>query len=151
MDQNPGFCPGTTFEGVLVAALGNDHLLHRQFVLPREYEVALVVGRDPHHCAGAVVGEDVVGDPEGDKGAIGWVAHPGTDRHTPFGFVVGRALKLALAAHQITEGLHVDRLLGGGQPSYPGVFWGQHQVADAKDGVRACCEHGDLFTGAGAR
>ncbi len=42
----------------------------RQVVLHGEFEVALVVGGHAHDGAGAVVGEDVVGDPDGHARAI---------------------------------------------------------------------------------
>ena len=47
-----------------------DHLAHRQVERLREVEVALVVGGDGHDRAGAVVGEDVVGDVDRDPLAV---------------------------------------------------------------------------------
>ena len=59
VNQHTGFGPSAALEGVLIAALGNDHLLHRQLVLARKQEVALVVGRHAHHGAGAVLRQHV--------------------------------------------------------------------------------------------
>ena len=122
MDQHPRGGPGPTFEGVLIAALGDHHLLHRQFVLAGKDEIALVVGGHAHHGAGAVLGEHVVGDPDGDQLAAGRVAHAGTNGHTPLGPVLGRALLVALAGHQIAEGRHRQLLVSAGERGHQGVL-----------------------------
>ena len=122
MDQHPRGGPGSTCEGVLIAALGDHHLLDRQFVLAGKDEIALVVGGHAHHGAGAVLGEHVVGDPDGEQLAAGRVAHAGTNGHTPLGPVFGRALLVALAGHQVTKSCHGELLVGAGQGGHQGVL-----------------------------
>ncbi|MCY1426309.1 hypothetical protein D9M71_421270 [compost metagenome] len=46
-----------------VAGTGADHVLDRQVVLVGELVIAFVVSRHSHHCAIAVVHQDIVGDP----------------------------------------------------------------------------------------
>src|SRR5262249_40754905 len=50
-------------EIVVGLAVGADHLDEGQLVALGEFEIALVVRGDGHHRAGAVRGEDVIGDP----------------------------------------------------------------------------------------
>ena len=150
MDQHPGFGPGTPLKGVFIAALGNDHLLHRQLVLAGEQEIPLVVGRHPHHGTGAVVRQHVVGDPDRHQCAVGGVAHLGANRHTALGLVFGGAVLLALPRHQIAKGLHRQPLRGAGERRHQGMLRGQHHIGGAENGVRPCGEHGDLLTGVGA-
>ena len=61
-----------------VGATGVDHHPHRQVEGPGEVQVALVVRRDRHDRAGAVVGQDVVGSPDRDL-----LATDRVDRHPP--------------------------------------------------------------------
>ena len=143
VDQHAGLGPGAALKGVLIAALGDDHLAHRQLVAAGEQEIALVVGGHAHHRAGAVFRQHVVGDPEGHQLAIGWIAHPGADRHAPFRAVLGGAFLVALTTHQITEGLHGDGLVGGGEAGHQGMLRCQHHITHAENRVGPGGEHGD--------
>ena len=105
------------------------------------------MGGHPHHGTGAVLGQHVVGDPERNQFAVGGVAHPGADGHAPLGLVVCRAFLLALAAHQITEGLHGDGLLCGGEWSHQWMLGCQHHVAGTEDRVGPGGEHRDGLGG----
>ena len=147
MDQHAGFGPGAALEGVFVAAFGDDHLAHRQFVLAGEEKVPLVVGGHAHHGAGSVLGQHVISNPEGHRFAVGRVAHHRPDRHTPLGSVLSGALLVALTAHQVAESLHRDRLVGRGETGHQGVLRRQHHVAHPENRVWARGEHGDRFTG----
>ena len=122
MDQHPRGGPGPAFEGVFIAALRDHHRLDRQFVLAGKDEIALVVGGHAHHGAGAVLGEHVVGDPDGDQLAAGRVAHAGTNGHPPLRPVLGRALLVALASHQVAKGCHGELLVGAGERGHQGVL-----------------------------
>ena len=130
-----------------IAARRDDHLTHRQLMAAGEEKVPLVVGRHPHHGAGAVVGEHIIGDPEGHHLAVGRVAHRRPDRHTPLGSVFGGTFLLALAAHQIAEGLNGDGLLRRGESGHQGVLRCQHHIAHPEQRVGAGGEHGDRFAG----
>ena len=143
MDHHARLGPGTAPIGVLVAALGDDHLAHRQLVLAGKNKIPLVVGGHAHHRSRAVLGQHVVGDPEGDQLAVGGIAHLCTDGHAALRFVVGRALLLALAAHQVTEGLHMDRLLGAGELGHQWMLRCQHHIGDAENRVGPGGEHRD--------
>ena len=147
MDQHPRGGPGAACEGVFIAALGDHHLLHRQVVLAGKDEIALVVGGHAHHGAGAVLGEHVIGDPDRDQLAVGRVAHTGANRHTPLGPVLGRALLVALAGHQVAKGCHGELLVGAGQGGHQGVLRRQHHVAGTKKGVGPGGEHRDRAAG----
>ena len=59
----------------LVTCAGSYHGLDRQVVLGRKGEVALVMGRNGHHCAFAVIHQHVVGDPHRQQFASEWVLH----------------------------------------------------------------------------
>ena len=60
----------------------------------REREVALVVGGHGHDGAGAVAGQHVVGDPDGDALAVDGVDGVGADGHAGLLPVGGQALDL---------------------------------------------------------
>ena len=135
MDQHAGFAPNSTPVGVLIAALGNDHLPHWQFVLAGKDKVPLVVGRYAHDRPRAVVGQHVVGDPDRHQLPAGGVANLGTKGHPPLRFVLSSAFLLALATHQVAEGLHRQLLSDRSQVWHQGVLRSEHQVGGSINGV----------------
>src|SRR5262245_10159127 len=58
-----------------------DNLANRELELRRELEVPLVVCRHGHDRAGAVLHENVIGDPDWDRLARGRIAGVGSDEH----------------------------------------------------------------------
>ena len=112
MDEDPGLSPGRSLEGMLIRSFRNDYLLDRQLVLAGELEIPLVVGRHTHDSPGAVVGQDVIGDPKGDGFAGGWIQHLDAEGHPPFGAILRRAFLLTLAAHQVAKSFHSNLLIG---------------------------------------
>ena len=57
----------------------------------REFEVALIAARNSHDCAGAVIGHDIVGNPDGNLLAVNGVDHIAARERAVF-------LELALGA-----------------------------------------------------
>ena len=59
----------------------------RQFEFASKFEIALVVGRDGHDRPGAVSGQDVIADPDGDASAAGGVDRVAAGEHAGLLFV----------------------------------------------------------------
>ena len=62
----------------LAAVRRDDHRRHRQLVRARELEVAAVVRGHAADCAGAVLHQHVVGDPDREALAVGGIGHVAT-------------------------------------------------------------------------
>ena len=143
MDQDPWLSPGRPLEGMLIRSFRNNHLLDRQLVVAGELEIPLVVGRHPHHRPGAVVGQDVIGDPKGDGLAGGRIQYLDAEGYPPFGAIFRRAFLLALAAHQGAKSFHRNLLISSGEAGNQGVFRGEHYITGAEHGVGPGGEHLD--------
>ena len=120
-----------------------DHDGDRQLVLAGKGEVTLIVGGDAHHGAGAVAEQHVVGDPDWDRLVGERVSDVGAGEDAGLFEFGGLALDLGLSAG--LRDISVDRfaLPVGRQPVDQRVFRGEHEVADAEDGVGAGGEDGD--------
>ena len=147
VDQHARLGPGFPLVGVFITAFRDHHLAKRQFVLAGKQKIALVMGGHTHHGPRAVIGQDVIRDPDRNQLPGGGVAHLRSQGHTPFGAVVGGALLLALATDQITEGLHCHLLSGVGEVAHQVVLRGQDHIGGAKDGVGSGGENGDQHVG----
>ena len=132
---------------MLIDSFRKDHLVDRQFVLAGEFEIPLVVGRHTHDGPGAVIGQDVIGNPKGDGLAGSRIQHLDPEGHAPFGPIIRGAFLLTLAAHQVAEGFHRNLLIGPGEAGNQGVFRGEHHITGSEDGVGPGGEHLDHLVG----
>src|SRR5690625_976475 len=123
---------------------GHYYGAHLETELAGELEVPLVVGRDGHDRAGAVGGEDVVGNPDGHAFAVHRVYRVGADE------LAGLLAALGLAVHFRHAGRLRHVLLNLFTPLFAGEFPDQwmlrceHHEGGAPQGVRSRREHGDL-------
>ena len=58
---------------IICDLIRHNHAAHRKAVFIGEFEVALVVGGNAHDGAGAIVGEDVICNPDRHKLAVEWI------------------------------------------------------------------------------
>ena len=121
-----------------------NHLDNGQVVFCGELEVALIVAGNAHDSAGAVVGKDVVGHPDGHTLVV-----VGVDGKTACGNAVlfdcaqvaGLARFLLLGDHGVD--LLFELRVGGGELPGEFVLWGQLHTGGAEDGVHAGGENAD--------
>ena len=128
-----------------LAVGGRDDLHDGQVELLGELEVALVVRRHGHDRAGAVVHQDVVGDPDRDPGVVDGVdrVEPGEDA----GLLLAGCALLALLRRCVPrvgpQGLAVRR--GLGEPLDQRVLGREDEERRAEERVRAGREDGHVL------
>ena len=122
--------------GVRLLAFGRaDDGADGETVLLGELVVALVVGGDAHDYAGAVGGEDVVGDVEGYSLAVDEVDGVGAEGDAGLLSLGGEPIDFCLAAGLLDVCLDGAALLRGGEALDEGVFGRKNHEGDAVDGV----------------
>ena len=139
VDQDAGVVLGGE-GGLLHVLTTGDHLDDLAAELLGELPVPVVVGGYGHDGAGAIGGEHVVGDEDGDLPAVDWVDAPhAVQAHAGLLLVQLRALQVGLGG----GGLLVGGDLGGVlqraplQPlAHQLVLGGEHHIGGAKEGVR---------------
>ena len=102
------------------------------------------MGRYAHDSAGAVVGQYVVGQPDGKLSAIHGIDGIASGKYAGFFFVLDA---IYVGAHGGTEDVvfyGLPRLLGG-QILCDCVLWGQYHEGGAVEGVGAGGVDGDLL------
>ena len=107
--------------------------------------VALIVRGDGHDGAGAVAGEHIVGDPDGDLLAVHRIDRGEAERHA--GLLLGevRALQIAFGVACLPVSLHGIALCGGGDLLDQRMLRRQHQIGGSKEGVGAGGEDRDAL------
>ena len=122
---------------------GDDHP-HRQAVLAGEFVIAGIVGRNAHHCAGAVGNQRIVGGEDGHALAVQPVDGVGAGEDAGL-FLVGRKALDFRSLPGLTH-IFLDSLpaVVGGQLGQQRMFRGQHEESYAKDGVDAGGEGADF-------
>ena len=113
--------------------------------LAGEGEVALVVAGHRHDGAGAVAGEDVVGDPDGDALAVDGVDGVGTEGHAGLLAIGGQTLDLRLAPRLCHVRLDRFALCGCGQLRHQRMLRRQHHEGRAVERVRSRGEDAQLL------
>ena len=117
-----------------------DHLAHRQVERLREVVVALVVGGHGHDRAGAVVGEDVVGDVDRDPLAVDRVDR--VQAREDARLLDRRRALLGLLRRGVAHvRLHLLRL----DPRNQLVLGREHEERRPEERVRPCGEDGDVL------
>ena len=131
-----------------------DHLDDGQAELLGKLPVTGIMGRHGHDGAGAVGGQDVVGNEDGDLGVVDRVdAHDAFQLDAGLFLVQLAALKVALAGGLgliVLDGIHVldDALV---QPLLDhGVLRGDDHIGGTEQGVAAGGVHGQGVPGSGA-
>ena len=117
----------------------------RQVVLTGKLKVALVAAGNGHDGAGAVVGNDIIGNPHGDLLAVDGVYHIAAREGTvllegALGTLDGRDMLGVL--DDLGDGLLVLRALD--ELVQAGVLGSQDKEGDAKKGIGSRGENGDL-------
>ena len=110
-----------------------------------ELVVALVVGGDAHDDAGAVGGEDVVGDVEGYSLAVEEIYGVSAEGDAGLFSLGGESIDFCLAAGLLDVSLDGAALLRGGQALNEGVFRRKNHEGDAVDGIYAGGEGAKLL------
>ena len=132
--------------GVRLLAFGRaDDGADGETVLLGELVVALVVGGDAHDDAGAVGGEDVVGDVEGYSLAVDEVNGVGAEGDAGLFSLGGESIDFCLAAGLFDVCLDGAALLRGGEALDEGVFRRKDHECDAVDGVDTGGEGANFF------
>jgi len=102
-----------------------NHLLNRQSIFGGELEVPLIVRRNTHDGARAIVGQDVIGNPDGHALAVvGLMAKAPSARHvsqSPPGRLL-RALFFCCSIKLID--LRLERGIGGSETSHQRIACG---------------------------
>ena len=114
-----------------------------QAILARELEVALIVGRDGHDCAGAVAHQNVVGDPDRDWHVIGRVDSERTGEDARLGSLRVDSLDLRCLLGPAHIGFHFGLPVRRGQCLDERVLRRQDHERRAEQGVRAGGEDAD--------
>ena len=114
---------------------------HFEAVVAGEGEVPLVVGGDGHDRAGAVGHEHVVGDPDGDAGAVEGIDGVGAREGARLLTFGGEAFDLGHAGGRGDVRLDGLALLLRGDALDEMVLGGKHHEGGAVDGVGARGEH----------
>ena len=131
-----------------------DHLDDGQAELLGEFPVAGIVGRHGHDGAGAVGGQNVVGDEDGDLGLVDRVdAHHTVQLHAGLFLVQLAALKVALAGSFGLISLDGIGVLDNAlfQPCLEqGVLRGDDHVGSTEQGIAAGGVHGQGVPCSGA-
>ena len=149
VDHNAGLAVG---EGFLLDVAAFDDLDHRDAELPCELPVAGVVGRDGHDGAGAVAGEDVVGDIDRDFGVVDGIDALYTFKADAGLFLAQFGpLKVGLFGRFRLVGLHLVHILDDGGPFLDHrVFRRDDHIGRAEEGVGASGVDGQGVAGGGA-
>ncbi len=107
----------------------------RKVVFDGELEVALVVGRHGHDGAGAVGGEHIVGDPDGDRLVVHRIE--GVAAGEDAGLFLGQlgAVQLALGGGLVAVGSHRVSILRRGEALDKRMLGGDHHVGGAEQRV----------------
>ena len=150
VDQDAGLVLGGE-GGLLHVLAAGDHLYDLTPELLGELAVAVVVSGDGHDGPGAVGGQDVVGDKDGDLPAIHrvYAAHA-VQAHAGLLLVQLRALQVALGGGGALVGLDIVRVFQQGHPLlYQLVLRGQHHIGGSKEGVGPGGEDHDVVPGGG--
>ena len=131
-------------DGSAIVIVQNDRH-DRQVVLAGKLKVALVAAGNGHDGAGAVVGNDIIGNPHGDLLAVHGVHHVAAGKGTvllegALGTLDGRDMLGVL--DDLGDGLLVLRALD--ELVQTGVLGSQDKEGDAKEGVGTRGEDGDL-------
>ena len=131
--------------GVLFA--GVQHRAHGQAERLGEVEVALVVCRDGHDGARAVVGQDVVGGPDGQLFAVERVDGVAAGEDTGLFALGGLAFDLRQRLDLFAVGVQGRGVLLGDQFQGQRGVGGDDEERGAVQGVRARGEDGDVLGG----
>ncbi len=121
-----------------------DDLHDGKVVLGGELEVALVVGRDAHDGAGAVVGQDVVGHPDRNLRAVIGIDGEAAGGNAVLldGSQVAGFASLLLLLQQFVH-LRLQLGVGSRESRHQRVLWRQLHAGRAEDGVHAGGENAD--------
>ncbi len=113
-------------------------------------EVAFVVGWHAHNRAGAVIHKHVVGDPNWHLFTINRIDSVSANEHALL-FQIARGAvnigKLLHLAGKFRHGLFIFRALG--ELGHHRMFWSQHHIGYAEDGVHAGGENRQLVASLG--
>ena len=124
----------------MTTLLRSDHADNGKTVAAGELEVAVVVAGHGHDGAGAVLHQDVVGDPDRNglagSGVDGVAAGEDTGL-LPLAHLAGDQV---LGRHHFPVGVHLGPVVGGGEGVDQGMFGCQDHEGGAEDGVGAGCE-----------
>ena len=82
----------------------------RDLVLRRQFEIALIMGRHRHDCAGAILVQDKVRDPDRNAGLRKWIEGVSPGEHAFFFTIRGKTDRLVLPGHPSDGFPHGRRL-----------------------------------------
>ena len=130
--------------------LGHDDGDDGQIVLAGEFEVALVAAGNGHDRTGTVVGDHIVGHPDGHLLAVDGIDDIAAGECTVLFVVALGALDGGDLRGRLDEVEHFLLMLGSGNQFLQAlVFGGEHEEAAAEQGVSAGGEDGDVVFGSG--
>src|SRR4051794_17831990 len=126
--------------GALIAEVANrlraiwrlDNLLNRQLELVREFEVTLVMTGYSHDCPGAIAGENVVGNPDGDALLIDGIDRKRSGEDAGLLFREFGAFEIALRGCPRFIFGHGALLIRGCEATDQGMFGGEDHVSRAE-------------------
>ena len=101
------------------------------------------MGRNPHHCSGAVIREHVIGDPDGQDLVRQWIDHAGTYGDASFWTIVTGSFQCTEPGDFGLEGCDGFEAFGAGELFNQGMFRCQHHVGGPGECVGACGENRD--------
>ena len=131
--------------GVFLA--GVEHCPDGQVKGLGEVEVALVMGRDGHDGARAVVGQDIVGGPDGQLFAVERVGRVAAGEDAGLFAFGGLALDFGERLDLFPVGVQGGRVLVGDEFDGERRVGGDDEERGAVEGVRAGGEDGDVLGG----
>ena len=139
--------------GLLHILAAGDYLDDLTAELFGELPVTVIVGGNGHDSAGAVGGQDVVGDENGDLLPVDRVDAPhAVQLHAGLILVQLGALQVGLGGRRLLIGYDLVRVLqlAALQPAlHQGVLWGEDHISRAEQSVRPGGKDLDVLAGGG--
>ena len=121
-----------------------NHRAYRQTVFPGKSQIPVIVGRHPHHRAGAVGSQHIVGSENRNPLPVQPVDSVGTQGNPGLFLVRGHPLNFRSPPGLADILLHRRPLPLGSQRRHQGMLGSQYQESYAKDGVNAGSKGSDF-------